>query len=60
MKIFLIIVAVLFIVLFVTGCDVNSKYDPSDHYCEMWKIWHDTNGEYGWPDKNDLYDDECK
>jgi hypothetical protein len=32
----------------------------SDHYCEMWKIWHDSDGEYGWPDQNNQYEIECK
>jgi hypothetical protein len=32
----------------------------SDHYCEMWKIWHDSDGEYGWPDQNNQYEIECE
>jgi hypothetical protein len=45
-------------VLSLVGCG-DSDYNPSKEYCDMWKIWHDSNGEYGWPDVNNRYGDEC-
>lgn len=56
MKFFILLVISLFLV----GCDINSEFNPTKEYCDMWKIWHDTNGEYGWPDKNGIYFKECE
>lgn len=58
MKIFLI--ALTFTLL--TGCNSSSDTNDlnvSNQYCEMWKIWHDSDGEYGWPDTKNAYKDEC-
>lgn len=57
MKLLMIVLAVLFM----TGCEFKAdvKFNPSVEYCEMWKEWHDSNGEYGWPDPNNVYDEEC-
>lgn len=29
-------------------------------YCEMRQIWHDTQGEYGWPEYEAGKDEECE
>jgi|AntRauTorcE11898_2_1112593.scaffolds.fasta_scaffold02696_12 hypothetical protein len=54
------ILAIIFVVFVMTGCGVNDEFSPSKEYCEMWKVWHDSDSEYGWPDPNNVYDEECK
>lgn len=29
-------------------------------YCEMHALYIETQGEYGWPDYRDIYEEECK
>jgi len=29
-------------------------------YCEMVTIWHESDGEHGWPDYRNNYDQECE
>lgn len=55
---FILILAVLLVVIFLFG-DTEPKYNPSSNYCEMWEIWHDSQGEYGWPDTDNRYEKEC-
>jgi hypothetical protein len=37
----------------------SQEMNVTIQYCEMWSIWHDSDGEYGWPDKNNSYDKWC-
>lgn len=57
MKVLLIIVMAFVL----TGCEFRFSTDsnPSITYCEMWRIWHESNGEYGWPDPLNTYEKEC-
>jgi len=54
------LLTLLAISLILVGCDTNSEFNPSKEYCDMWKVWHDSNGEYGWPDKDRKYFTECE
>jgi len=56
MKLFLIFLLSIFLI----GCGQSKELNPSNEYCEMWKVWHDSNGEYGWPDHENVYEQECK
>lgn len=58
MKMFLAI----FSILLLTGCELDSQenYNASKQYCDMWQIWHESGGEYGWPDQDNKYVSECK
>ena len=37
----------------------SQEINVSIQYCTMWKIWHDSDGEYGWPDKKNSYEKWC-
>lgn len=59
----LILIALLFgLVIYTLG----HASGPSDEqmawveYCEMVAIYKETNGENGWPDFRDIYEDQCK
>ena len=54
-------VGALVVVMFgVLTPSTKNEMNVSAQYCEMWGIWHDSDGEYGWPDKNNSYDKWCK
>jgi hypothetical protein len=37
----------------------SQEMNVSIQYCEMWQIWYESGGEYGWPDKNNSYEKWC-
>jgi hypothetical protein len=40
-------------------CNTDEPTAEQHNYCEMVDIWNDTEGEYGWPDYNDNFDEVC-
>jgi len=40
-------------------CNTEEPTEEQQNYCEMVDIWNDTDGEYGWPDYNDNFDEVC-
>ena len=52
---------VMMCVLVLSGCEmsVNAEFSPSKEYCDMWQVWHESGGEYGYPDPNNVYEKEC-
>lgn len=45
--------------LYVFAPTLNKEFNPTDQYCDMWEIWHNSDGEYGWPDPENVYYKEC-
>ena len=39
--------------------DVEVEKEVNSQYCEMVRIWKNTNGDAGWPDYNGNYDQLC-
>jgi hypothetical protein len=37
----------------------SQEMNVSIQYCEMWQIFNESGGEYGWPDKNNSYEKWC-
>lgn len=55
----LLVIVVLTVMVGLTGCtDVESEVNNSE-YCELVGVYLDSNGEYGWPDYLNKYDDFC-
>lgn len=40
--------------------DAEEEQRQADQYCEMVKLWKQTNGQQGWPDYDGIYDEACK
>lgn len=53
------VIVICSVVLFLFGDTENKEFNPSKEYCSMWKVWHDSDGEYGWPDKDNNYSRGC-
>ncbi len=41
-------------------CNTEEPTAEQQNYCEMVGIWNDTQGEYGWPDYKDNFDEVCE
>jgi hypothetical protein len=39
--------------------ELTSTSGQQIRYCEMVSAWQETDGEYGWPDYNDNFDEVC-
>lgn len=42
---------------------INHSEEPMPdevQYCEMVDTWNETDGEYGWPDYNENFDEVCE
>ncbi len=50
---------IVVVTVLMAGCG-GGDYNPSAEYCDMWRIWHESGGEYGWPDGGRRYYDECR
>ena len=59
-----IILALVIFCITILAYISNDLYDHESEekvlYCEMVDTWHDSKGEFGWPDYKDLYETECK
>lgn len=46
---------------FILGVLMHKMPDPEvdQHYCDMVRIFQQTEGEFGWPDYKGVYDEEC-
>ena len=56
------IVAVLIVIMGILApkeTQQSQEMNVSIQYCEMWQIWYESGGEYGWPDKNNSYEKWC-
>jgi len=56
------IVAVLIVIMGILAPkekQQSQEMNVSIQYCEMWQIWYESGGEYGWPDKNNSYEKWC-
>lgn len=59
------VIGTLFVVLFVgtvwvfTADNSTTAMTEQEQYCEMVKIYIDSNGQYGWPDFRNIYYREC-
>lgn len=61
---------VLLILVILSGCVIKKPEvvnpeepkdpNPSAEFCYGWKNWHDSNGEYGIPDRMNNYEQWCK
>ncbi len=40
--------------------DVQEEERQHAEYCEMVKLWKQTNGKHGWPDYDGIYDTACR
>ena len=58
-NVILVLAAIAVACILFAETPATKELNPSQEYCEMWKVWHDSNGEYGWPDKNGVYFKEC-
>jgi len=47
------------LVLSISRSSFDDEIDNNEHYCEMVKIFKDSDGENGWPDYNDNYGVIC-
>jgi len=52
------ICAIITLVTLSVGTDEPTA--EQQNYCEMVDIWNDTQGEYGWPDYNDNFNEVCE
>lgn len=39
--------------------DFEDAIASENHYCEMVTLYKESNGQYGWPDYEDNYDEIC-
>jgi len=56
------IVAILIVVMGILApkeTQQSQEMNVSIQYCEMWQIFNESGGEYGWPDKNNSYEKWC-
>jgi hypothetical protein len=56
------IVAVLIVIMGILAPkekQQSQEMNVSIQYCEMWQIFNESGGEYGWPDKNNSYEKWC-
>lgn len=48
----------IIIALLIAGqLDQNDR--EQDHYCNMVELFNDSDGEYGWPDYKETYNESC-
>lgn len=50
-----LIVAGVVIILLVISAGGEQDPNPTDQYCEMVQVHQETDGEYGWPDYDNLH-----
>jgi len=56
------IVAILIVIMGILAPNEkqqSQQMNVSIQYCEMWQIFNESGGEYGWPDKNNSYEKWC-
>lgn len=51
--------AALITALYLTAPEQSEPERQAEQYCDMVEAWHDTNGEHGWPDYNENFDEVC-
>ena len=56
---FVLLTLMFSILFFLILGEKEEENNFSNEYCGMWKIWHESDGEYGWPDQDNMYEKEC-